>query len=206
MARTAIHREELPLGLVVEGFSEYYAVPVLLKTLNVRSATPAVFHGQADEMNASALARRMLPVVRAQLRKGIRKLLIILDRESRPTCAPSLAETVRDEVVRRLSEREVAVRCTIAVVCADRKLENWLLADPYGIAGHKLIRDEVRKKQPENVDGTDGKAELRRYFVHGKFYVEGQMTGSLAFHVRVENNIVLRRSRSLRKLVTEAKP
>lgn len=206
MARTTIHRREGPLGLVVEGYSEYYAVPVLLKTLDVRIATPAVFHGQSDQMNASALSRRMLPEVRAQLRKGIRKLLIILDRESRATCAPSLAARVRDEVLQRLSENAVAVRCTIVVVCADRKLENWLLADPYGIAGHKLIRDEVRKKRPENVDGTDGKAELRRYFVHGKFYVEGEMTGSLASHVRVENNIVLRRSRSLRKLVTEAKP
>ena len=206
MARTAIHRREGPLGLVVEGFSEYYAVPVLLKRLNVRSAIPAVFHGQSDEMNASALSRRMLPEVRAQLRKGIRKLLIILDCESRPTCAPNLAATVRDEVGRRLSESAVAVRCTIAVVCADRKLENWLLADPYGVAGHKLIRDEVRKKRPTNVDGTDGKAELRRYFVRGKFYIEGEMTGSLAFHLRVENNIVLRRSRSLRKFVTEVKP
>ena len=206
MARTAIHKEELPLGLVVEGFSEYYAVPVLLETLDVRIATPAVFHGQSDEMNASALSRRMLPEVRAQLRKGIRKLLIILDRESRATCAPNLAATVQDEVVRRLSESAVAVPCKIAVVCADRKLENWLLADPHGIAGHKLIRDQVRKKRPINVDGTDGKAELGRYFVHGKFYVEGQMTGSLASHVRVENSTVLRRSRSLRKLVTEAKP
>lgn len=206
MARTAIHRREGPLGIVVEGFSEYYAVPVLLKTLDVRNATPAVFHGQSDEMNATALSHRMLPEVRAQLRKGIRKLLIILDRESRATCAPNLAASVRDEVLQRLSENAVAIRCTIAVVCADRKLENWLLADPYGIAGHKLIRDEVRKKRPMNVDGTDGKAELSRYFVRGKFYVEGEMTGSLASHVRVENNTVLRRSRSLRKFVTEAKP
>jgi len=200
----AKHRRAAPIGLVVEGKSEYYAIPIFLRKLGIGFTTPAVFHGQSHDMRPASVSARVFPYARTQLKRRISKLLIILDRESRDACAPHLAEEVRSALARNLSDASVSVSCPITVICADRTLENWLLADPAGLSRHAFVKKALRETRPVNVDGSNGKRDLARHFVRGRFYVEGELSGDLANQVRVEEASVQRRSRSLRKFVSEA--
>ncbi len=192
------------MGLVVEGQSEYHAVPELLERLGERRTTPAVFQGQGSEMTPEAVVNRMIGCVRAQLSKKIRRLLVILDRENREECAPSLARRIYDALVRRLAKEGVHSPCAISVICPDRMFENWLLADPRGLSEHKYILDSCGTNAPANVDGSDGKNDLSKLFVANRKYAEGKMTGDLARNIRAECTVVQKRSRSLRKFVKEA--
>lgn len=195
-----------PIGLVVEGDSEYHALPVLLAKLQVRHATPANFHGQSDTMTPKQLVHRALPCVQAQARKRVSRIIVVLDRESREECAPDFASNVQDVLIRRLTADNARPACPIVVVCADRKIENWLFADPAGLAKSELVRRATSKRRaPANVDGTDGEADLKALMFPHHPYRSGTMTGELAKHIRVECSKVQQRSRSLRKFVKEVK-
>ncbi|UCC32315.1 MAG: hypothetical protein JSU86_08535, partial [Phycisphaerales bacterium] len=191
-------RSRLPVGLVVEGKSEYYAVPVFAQRLGTAHRTPAVFHGQPVELSAGGVAQRVLPSLRAQTRKGVRKVVVVLDRESRESCAPDFARSVLNALRSKLKTFTDDPSCPIRVVVPDRKFENWLLADLAGLVSHALIRRDARRSSRANVDGFDGEAELRKLMIRGRSYEKGEMTGDLAKCVRLELREVRNRSRSLR--------
>lgn len=192
-----------PLGLVVEGESEYYGLPHFLQRLGIRHTVPAVFRGQSGTMGAEGVARRAIPYIKAQLNKQVRKVLVVIDREDRSECSGQLAAGVNFQISRMLTAERI--EASIVVVCANTKFENWLIADPQGLAGHKLVLPSLRQRKPLNVDGKDGEAELRRCFVKGKHYTKGTLTGQLAALVRLEDKRVQARSRSLRKLIKEVR-
>lgn len=190
-----------PIGLVVEGTSEYYAVPRLLQRLGLRYCTPAVFHGQPVELPPEAVGKRALPYVRAQSRKGVSKVVVIVDREDREQCAPDFAAGVRCYLLANLGARTRGAQRQVTVVSPDRKIENWLIADRAGLANYALIRSGAKTERRSNVDGLDGDAELRRLIARGRTYEKGEMTGDLASCIRPDRAEVRRRSRSLRKFL-----
>jgi hypothetical protein len=134
------------VGLVLEGTTEYNAIPLLLQRLGVRTVAPSVFNGQPVQASIRSLVQnRLIRHVRTQLVKATGSVLVILDRESRPQSASKFGETVLTEMIRqvkRLDGEDASKR--IAVVVADRSFENWLLADPEGLARSKLFRRNTR--------------------------------------------------------------
>lgn len=191
-----------PIGLVVEGISEFHALPVFVRQLDRRAAGAAVFQGQGVHMTPQAVARRAFPSVRAQLKKNLGRVIVVLDREFRDACAPGIAGQVQNDLMQMLADQGADPSIPVVVVCADRMFENWLLADRSGLATHKLVRTRIGR-QPGNVDGVDGATELSKLMVSGASYRKGQLSGQLAEHVRVKNVTVQRRSRSLQKFVKE---
>ena len=134
------------VGLVLEGNTEYNAIPLLLQRLGVRTGAPSVFNGQPVHASIRSLVEnRLIRYVRTQLVKATGTVLVILDRETRPQSASEFGKRVFTEMIRqvkRLDGEEASKR--IAVVVADRSFENWLLADPEGIARSKLLRRNTR--------------------------------------------------------------
>jgi len=192
-----------PIGLVVEGPSEYHALPQLLAKLSVRHTTPSSCDGFGAYAAPEAIARRALRHLRAQATKDIRRLLFVLDRESRPDCAPAFAETVREAVKKEAGPEWRGIDKPLVVVCCDRTIENWIIADPTGIRSHKSMGKDLSRRVGSQADGKDAVQMLKSASARGFHYQKGWMAGELAARVRVNARQVQRRSRSLRKLLKE---
>lgn len=91
------------------------------------------------------------------------RILIVLDREDATLPCEELEALVRDAVISEIPAAQVAV------VCPDKMVENWMLADVRSWAKGKYIRPKVAQA---NFEGLDGKKEIKRIFVGGFDYVE----------------------------------
>ena len=176
------------VGIVVEGQTEYAALPVLLARLGLRSTTPSVFHGQPVAASAKNLVEgRLLQPVRVQLAKDARRVIVVLDREARPESAETLAETLCRELRRQVkrSEGEAAAK-RVCVAVADRCFENWLLADPEGVSKSKLLAKKANLvgKVACHADDRDALSLLRGAMVRG-WYDKAIHGPQLAQHIRV---------------------
>jgi len=194
------------LGLVLEGEADYAAVPVLLRRAGAAPGRGAVFKGQGVECAIPTLVqKKLVPHTRAQILKGHSKVLVIIDRETRNDCPGDFAQRVQAELVRQL-DASYGYRGTppVSVVCADRTLENWLLADPRGIRSHAYIQRDITRRAGANVDGLDALSIMRWAYGSGRAYDKTRDAAALATRVRVERREVRQRSKSLDKLLREA--
>ncbi|MHA1813412.1 MAG: DUF4276 family protein [Candidatus Thorarchaeota archaeon] len=195
-----------PVGLVVEGQTEARAYPLLLKPLGLRLAGILHFGGQFQTRNATDLARfvtcRIVPRVQAMRRKGVASIVVVLDREERNDCPGQLASNIEAIIVHELhAQYQYAGQPPISVVCADRRFENWLIADPDGIARHKLIQDSPSRAVGSQADGKDAIMIINRVLRHGRSYMKTTHGPQLAKHVRILEPGVRSRSHSLDKLI-----
>lgn len=195
----------MSVGLVVEGQADYGAVPLLLGRAGVAAGLPIVFRGQGLECPISTLVqKKLLSPTRAQLVRGHSKVLVIIDRETRTDCPPGLARAVEAELVRQLrAAYGYPRRPPVSVVCPDRTLENWLIADPEGIGTHVYMEKDIRRRVGSNADGRDAVA-IVQWAYGSRRYHKARDAPALAARVRVERADVRQRSRSLRKLLREA--
>jgi hypothetical protein len=142
MTKRTANKPGATIGLVLEGRTEYQAIPVMLRRLGIPTVAPSVFNGQPLGASVRVLVeRRLLPHVRTQLLKASGVVMVVLDRETRAESAKDFEGAVHRELVGQVKRRdgESASR-RVAVAVADRTFENWLLADPNGIARSKLLR------------------------------------------------------------------
>ena len=196
-------RREPLVGLVVEGRTEYQALPEMLVRLGLRCTTPISFRGQPVEAAVDRLVERcLLRHVRAQLRKKPDLVIVVLDLEQRQSAAHRFRAEVRRELrtqVRR-TEGQGAARKTEVVVC-DRLFENWLLADPRGIAASAYLEQDLTRAVSCHADGKDALSLLRGALRKGETYRKAEHGPRLAAHVRVEDRKVRLCSESLRQFV-----
>lgn len=194
------------LGLVVEGESEYFAIPILLQKAGASPGQKVVFRGQGTQSPIPILVqKRLLPATRALTLRSHSKVLVVIDREDRPDCPGDFAQRVCSELVRQL-ESTYGYRGTppIVVVVADRTLENWLIADPQGIRQHAYISRDIARRVGSNADGLDAIRILQWAYRPGKYYHKTKDGPALAARVRVLQQGVRRCSKSLDKLLREA--
>jgi len=94
------------IGLVLEGITQYNAIPLLLQRLGVRTVAPSVFNGQpVDAPIRSLVENRLIRHVRTQLVKANGTVLVILDREARPQSASEFGKKVLAEVIRQVKPK-----------------------------------------------------------------------------------------------------
>jgi hypothetical protein len=194
------------LGLVVEGEADFAAIPVLLKRAGASPGHASIFRGQGVQCAIPTLVQeKLLPHTRVQVLKGYRKILVIIDRETRGDCPGDFAQRVQAELVCQLQAGYgYGGNPPVSVVCADRKLENWLIADPQGILGHAYIRRSIARRVGKNADSRDAVSIIRWAFGPQRHYHKTSDAPALAARVRVERNDVRKRSKSLDKLLREA--
>lgn len=200
MKRAAIPRSHSLIGLVVEGQTEYQAVPEMLRRLGIRHTRPSCFHGQAPEASPRTLVEKwLLPHVRVQLAKGADLVVVVLDAESRHVPVGDFEEELRRELKRRVAVVEgspAADRVEVAV--CNRTFENWLLADPRGIRKCEYVVCDLSRVVACHADGKDALALLRRALRKDAWYRKAVHGPRIAQHVRVEDARVRLCSESLR--------
>ena len=184
---------EGPVGLVVEGPCEVRALPILLEQAGHRVARPVTFHGQSTDSPVDAfVSNRVIPT--AKLLVVARKLStlgIVFDRDSRPESAPRLCRRAYE-----VARRALPASLPIFVAVADRAFENWLLADPAGIAAHALVARNPANRVGSMSDGKDG-ASILRWAFGDNDYEKVRHAPQLAGLVNVKDDAVLSRSPSL---------
>jgi hypothetical protein len=192
--------------LVVEGEAEHGAIPALLRRAGASPGAPIVFRGQALGCDVSVLVqRKLLSPTRAAVLKNHSKVLVILDRETRENCPGEFACSVLAELVRQLrSNFGYEGQPPVCVICADRSLENWLISDPEGLATHAYIDKDILGRVGANADGRNAVEIIKWAYRANSRYHKRRDAPSLAAKVRVEEQDVRRRSKSLDKLLREA--
>lgn len=198
----------LPVGLVVEGEAEIGAVPQLLRDTEIRLARPVKFGGQPQDCDASKFClfveRKIVPLVRAVSLKEVRAVIVVIDRELRVQCPGEFAGSVGRTIEQAMTDRyKYTGSPPISVVCADRTLENWLIADPKGLHSHSYIVKDLSRVVGANADGKGAVTLLKEAYLPGRSYHKRMDAPSLAAKIRVMRPDVRRRSHSLDKLLRE---
>ncbi len=196
------------IGLVVEGESEISAVPQLLRDSRVRLARPMKFGGQPEQCNDDIfhefIQHKIIPPIRAMVLKNVSLVIVIIDRETRECCPGTFAQDIKQTIIGMMQTRYHYVGSPpISVVCADRKLENWLIADPKGILTHNYIVKDLSRVVGVKVDGKDGETLLKGAYKPGRYYHKRMDAPKLASKVRTMRPDVRLRSHSLDKLLRE---
>lgn len=197
-----------PIGLVVEGEADFAAIPILLRSAGIRVAGPAHFGGQPTDCEPGKfqyfVQKAIVPIVRIMCLKGVSLVAVVIDREDRPQCPGNFAQDVLQVIVRTMkAEWRYDGSPRIAVISADRNLENWLIADPKGILVHNYIRRDLSRQVGRNADGKDAIALLEQAFPPARRYHKRMDAPALAAKVRPMQPDVRRRSHSLDKLLRE---
>jgi len=196
------------VGLVVEGESEIGAIPQLLRDSRARLARPIKFGGQPEQCNNDVfrefIQHKIIPSVRAMVLKHVSLIVVVLDREQRNQCPGILAQDIKEAIVEIMGVRyHYTGSPPISVVCADRKLENWLIADPKGILAHKYIVKDLSRAVGSKADGKDAITLLKHAYQPGRHYHKHMHAPKLASKVRAMQADVRSRSHSLDKLLRE---
>jgi len=196
------------VGLVVEGESEISAIPQLLRDSGVRLARPIKFSGQPGQCNDDVfrefIQHKIIPSIRAMVLKNVSLVIVIFDREMREQCPGICAQDMNQTIIGTMQTRyHYTGSPPISVVCADRKLENWLIADPKGILTHNYIVGDLSRVVGSKADGKDAETLLKRVYKPGRHYHKHMDAPKLACKVRTMQPDVRLRSHSLDKLLRE---
>lgn len=198
----------LPVGFVVEGESEIGAIPQLLRDCRIPLSKPIKFGGQPVECNIHTfrefVKRQIVPRVRASALKKVRSVIVVIDRESREDCPGEFAQDIAHTIVDTMKSRySYTGSPPVSVVCVDRTLENWLLADPKGICTHNYIDKDLSRAVGSKADGKDAVTMLKEAYTPGRYYHKRMDAPNLARRVRTVQRDVRLRSPSLDKLLRE---
>lgn len=188
------------VACVGEGDTEYFCVPKIVGRLGHVVVSNANLGGCAGEWDQIVIAQ-ILPFVQTAALKKPDKILIVVDKEKRPECCPALAERAVSILAAGLSK--VNLTTPLSLVISDKKFESVVMADYELVDRLPILSRPVSPDFGASLDGKDPKPILERGLKHGLAYHKVRHGGALASKMRLDSEDVLRRSRSLRKLVKE---
>jgi len=157
--------------------------------------------GGCDDDWDRTFERTILPYVRTAALIGPDKILVVVDRERRVQCCPTLARGALQILANGLSA--VNLTATVAVVVSDRKFETVLMADYELVDTMSILAGPVSQDFGATLDGTDPKVIVDRGLKHGNKYRKVLHGAALASKMRLDDPTVLARSRALGKIVKE---
>lgn len=191
------------IGLVVEGITEYQALPLMLEKLGTATTKPSNFHGQPVEADIPTLAERsLLPHVRVQLAKDVHLVMVVIDFETRRGSAGGFRRRLRTELRRQVRTVEgAAASRKVEVIVCDPMFENWLVADPGGITKSNYVDHDIAKRVHCHADGQDAIGLLKHALRTGESYRKSTHGPRLAQHLRIHDSRVHLCSESLRQFV-----
>ena len=192
----------MKIGLLVDGDSEYYALPELLpriatqhQVLNPLRAPlqPLAPIGQIARVSADACG--------ILLSRGVDRIVVLLDLESRNDCPGGFAQDIADAVNARV--HTVRPEVDVLVVMKVRKLENWLVSDPQALRLNPGMFDLPqrfdRQVSPDRADNVDALALLRKWGRPQGSY--DKVRGAIAICSRMQPHAAARNSRSFRRFL-----
>jgi len=155
-----VSRVRVPtMGMVVEGETEYYALPLLHRGTNAIPGCPAIrttnLGGIGSHLTPAGIAKMAAPRIKTHLIAGHKPVILCLDREQRPECAGAFAQAILTALRGQVSREQAA---DVHVVIADRTFEAWILADAVGLAKRKHF---IRAPKFHCFEGSMGERQLK---------------------------------------------
>lgn len=193
----------MKIGILVEGDSEYYALPRLLgriptsDDLRLRpqkcSVHPLAPPGQ--------IALRAARDARMLTDRGAEHIVILLDLETRNVCPAEFAAELAAQVHASLVQSSASSR--VSVVMKVRTFENWLISDPQAISANPGLFDPpqrfARHVSPDKADNVDALQLLQQWSrVRGAYE---KVKGAAALCEKLDPERAARNSRSFRRLL-----
>ena len=203
MSRMRARAQGPSIGLIVEGHTEYEAIPQMLSRMGIRCAHLSCLRGQPAELPAKAFVERcLLKHVRAQLITNADIVVVVVDAEQRAESAADFRRQLQQELNRQLRARHTwSAPERVEVVVCNRTFENWLLADPQGLRKSKLVTRDLSAAVSCHADGKDALTLLKSAFAKCKSYNKRLHGLQLARCVRLDDARVHLCSESLREFV-----
>ena len=160
------------IGIIVDGKGEVGALPRIFPNLKLRKGDQPIpawtlYADLQPKASAGQIARRAMSRVRILRQEGADSILLLIDREDREECAPEFAQAIKT-ALEGMGER-------VSVVVKNRTLENWLIADPKGLASlsgrFKLTNAFVGRVSPNKADNVrNGAAMLDRISINRSYH------------------------------------
>jgi hypothetical protein len=158
------------IGIIVEGLGEYQSLPKLYSKLALRPGNQVLspLHAKLQPKSGPGqVAKNALSRVDMLKKRGADVVLLLIDREDREDCAPEFAQAI-EAALEGMGEQ-------VRVVVKNRAVENWLIADPKGLARlggrfkpTKAFTSQVSPNKADNV--KDGAALLNRICFKGSYH------------------------------------
>ena len=115
----------MKIGIVVDGDAESQALKLLTRRLQIPDIEilDPIFASMQPKSSPEQIARAAKTAISMLQRRGVELIIVLIDREDRDECCGQWAAAL-ENAFQYLNS--VAVR----VAVKNRKLENWLIADP----------------------------------------------------------------------------
>ena len=197
----------MTIQLIVHGDTEYYCLPSILKKFGVSVLTPFNLQGKGFGDNRYELVKEKLVRAIELVRKiNPGKIIIVTDKEEKPFCPGELSSLIKKQLLSRIEQKHGKQfrdgLPEISVVIANSCYENWLIADPEGIAKSRLL-----KKQPNIKETADSKPAIRILngcMANHRKYDKRSHAPKFTALADFKSLKVRARSKSLRKFLKEA--
>jgi hypothetical protein len=158
----------MKIGILVDGEAERAGLPMLFEQLRAQTGhaivnplQPAV-HPKADP---ERFAGACVPKIEILAKKGVDRIVVLVDREDRDDCPTEIATAIRQSIIRKTA-------LPVCVVVKDRCFENWLVADAESFVSSTRFKLEpsVRRAIESGLaDGLDALALLKRNAVKDSY-------------------------------------
>ena len=147
------------LAFIVEGQTEQIHFVRMVPKKNIVIAR--VFSGTTSY---AAIAKHVASLMRT-FPSVCKRCVIIMDREMRT----AEREEIEEAIFSLISKDALGIGRIkeFHIVCPDRMVENWILADVESIKTKKYIRSQAKQR---NYEGKDGVREIKKLFVKGVSY------------------------------------
>ncbi len=199
-SRLYLRLPDVLLGFLVDGQSEFHSLQGCLARVQTVRRTSATVALAAIPPTApyTVIARVCAPRVDLLVEDGADKVIVLLDQEQRPECAPSIAANLV-ALIRAASQRLGAT--PLHVVVKQRCYENWLIADPDALISQpgrfRLSRAAVSSVAPNKADHIDA-LQLMNRCVIGDY---DKVDDSKRIMARADPLRIASNSRSFRRLM-----
>jgi hypothetical protein len=144
------------VGLIVEGETEFYALPQLKRIFHDRCPALKLINlgGVGSTLTPVAIAKMVAGKIKVLIAAGCRRVVVCIDREQRPECAGQFAESVYLALGGQLASSD---QCRVSIVVADRTFEAWILADAAGLYARGEFKEKLKRHCFEGELGAQGK-------------------------------------------------
>ena len=180
----------MPIAFIVDGISEKKIVQRLCSGVQVRTTD---LNGR--DVTLQAIATKVESLIRL-LRGRYFPIFVVVDREDRNESSAEIEREIR----MLLHEKGLPVE-DIVIACADRMIENWILAGTVQYAGEAC---DILRGQAGS-DGLRGKGVLKDFLRQRKI-VYGETTVGVEMFCGMDFEAAARRSDSCRRFLVEISP
>lgn len=118
---------QMKIGFIVDGQAEFRSLPSILSKIDTNEILVNPLYADLQPgANKLKLVRAALPSIRILARKGIDRILVLLDHERRATCIPTWRAELEDALADPCRNNGIV---DVKVVLKAQMYENWLVSD-----------------------------------------------------------------------------